>query len=133
MFEHLPRRGFLRQLCHLPLIGGGIGLIGAPSAVAEPITTGLLDAYDRFLAGERDLLGKEMREPGMPMGRIWPDPSDELAILRWAREIVTEHERIKQELAARWAVTETMPVFRLPASTRAALVLSAVGCDWRTL
>ena len=31
----LPRRGFLRQLCHLPLIGGGVALLGVPMAVAE--------------------------------------------------------------------------------------------------
>jgi len=30
------RRGFLRALAGLPLIGGGVTLVGAPTAVAEP-------------------------------------------------------------------------------------------------
>ena len=39
------RRGFLRGLTTLPLIGGGVALIGAPSAVAEPVTRSMLETY----------------------------------------------------------------------------------------
>ncbi len=35
------RRGFLRALTTLPLIGGGIPLIDAPSAVAAPLAPAL--------------------------------------------------------------------------------------------
>ncbi len=50
------RRSFLRGLTTLPLIGGGIALIGAPSAVAQPVSTGLLMAYDEWLFMERRML-----------------------------------------------------------------------------
>lgn len=45
------RRGFLRGLTRLPLIGGGVALIGAPTAVAEPLTPALLDSYEAWLDG----------------------------------------------------------------------------------
>lgn len=35
------RRGFLRGLVSLPLIGGGVTLIGAPTAAATPVTPDL--------------------------------------------------------------------------------------------
>ena len=50
------RRGFLRGLTTLPLVGGGVTLIGAPSAVAEPLTPALLDSYDAWLFYERRYL-----------------------------------------------------------------------------
>jgi hypothetical protein len=75
------RRGFLRGLVHLPLIGGGITLIGAPSAVAEPVTKDLLYSYKSWL---------QMEHPRLNDWESQPQPS-----------------------------------------TRAAGVLSAVGCDWR--
>jgi hypothetical protein len=45
----LPRRGFLRQLCGLPLIGGGLSLIGAPTATAEPGTPEMLSVDKLWL------------------------------------------------------------------------------------
>ncbi len=39
------RRGFLRGLVTLPLIGGGVTLIGNPTAAAEPVTKELLVNY----------------------------------------------------------------------------------------
>jgi hypothetical protein len=48
----MPRRGFLAQLVKLPLIGGGLSLIGQPQAVAEPVTPGLLEAYRSWLVME---------------------------------------------------------------------------------
>jgi hypothetical protein len=62
MSEQSLRRGFLSQLCTLPMLGGGVSLLGAPTAVAEPVTTGLLDAYRNFLTGELNLL--EMKGRG---------------------------------------------------------------------
>ena len=44
MSDPLARRGFLRGLAHLLLIGGGVTLIGNPTAAAEPVTEELLDA-----------------------------------------------------------------------------------------
>jgi hypothetical protein len=52
--------------------------------------------------------------------------------LRWAQEVITQHEARVQEAGARWDRTMAMPVFQSAASTRAALVMSAVGFDWRT-
>jgi len=60
VYDLTARRGFLRSLVALPMLGGGVALIGTPSAVAEPITTGLLDAYSRFLSAEMGMLRKEL-------------------------------------------------------------------------
>ena len=46
------RRAFLRGLASLPLIGGGVTLIGNPTAAAVPATYDLLDRYMDFLAIE---------------------------------------------------------------------------------
>jgi hypothetical protein len=66
----LPRRGFLRGLVTLPLIGGGLSLIGAPSAVAEPVTPALLAAYRRWLQMEQYLLFEEMPEQPPARARL---------------------------------------------------------------
>jgi len=59
MSDPILRRGFLRQLCGLPMLGGGVALLGAPTAVAEPVTSGMLDAYRSFLIGELNLVERE--------------------------------------------------------------------------
>jgi hypothetical protein len=128
----LPRRGFLRQLCSLPMLGGGVALLGAPTAVAEAVTSGMLDAYSSFLRGELYLLERESpRElfaPYLPRPEVAEgDPANVL----WAEEVIAVYEERGRELNARHLRTMAMPVFRRPASTRAALVLSAVGFDWR--
>ena len=46
------RRSFLRGLVTLPLIGGGVTLIGNPTAAAVPASYDLLDRYMDFLAIE---------------------------------------------------------------------------------
>ena len=46
------RRSFLRGLATLPLIGGGVTLIGNPTAAAVPVTDMLLQRYGLFLAIE---------------------------------------------------------------------------------
>ena len=49
----LPRRGFLSGLAALPLIGGGVSLIGQPTAAAVPVTKHLLRTYEQWLGWER--------------------------------------------------------------------------------
>ena len=46
------RRTFLRGLASLPLIGGGVTLIGNPTAAAVPVTDTLIERYQLFLAME---------------------------------------------------------------------------------
>lgn len=101
------RRGFLRNLAALPLIGGGVSLIGAPTAVAEPVTRDLLRTYGSWLHGERCRVLAELY-PGQ-QGHFGLDVSNPG---HWFHHPVPDYRNP-------------------PASTRAALVLSAVGCDWK--
>lgn len=114
------RRGFLRGLTTLPLIGGGVTLIGAPSAVAEPITSSLLDSYDAWLFYERRYLRFQR----------YARADADLGYDR--RFVVMDTETGKR---FDWlAVDNAGGAFhnQHPHPTdRAALVLSAVGCDWR--
>ncbi|MCW6511534.1 hypothetical protein [Lichenifustis flavocetrariae] len=58
----LERRGFLRALAALPLVGGGVKLIGEPTAAAVPVTEGLMLKYATFLAHEhREAMFQYMR------------------------------------------------------------------------
>ncbi len=50
------RRSFLRGLAALPLIGGGVTLIGNPTAAAVLLTLEMLNAYNQWLFYERRLL-----------------------------------------------------------------------------
>ncbi len=111
-----PRRGFLRGLLSLPLIGGGVTLIGNPTAAAEPITRELLVNYQQWLFYERRLLLTE----------IFPSQEE-----RRLAEALVPH-------GGRGADQFHFPAFErggwqgVPKpSSRAALVLSAVGCEWR--
>jgi hypothetical protein len=104
----MPRRAFLSQLAKLPLIGGGLSLIGQPKAVAEPVTMELLDNYLTWLVAEYIGLYRELQANG--------------------------HH--KMEINTRNAAAVFHPPFgwdpEFPApSARAAVVLSAVGCDWK--
>ena len=157
--SNLPRRGFLRQLCGLPLIGGGLSLIGAPSAVAEPVTPALIGAYARWLELERFLLIEEMPRVSLieraGQGAIerlrraghYADADAiaraEARIAEIQAEFEAEfcHFRARARLGGaddlktpvdRFYFTPDMAIVSPPASTRAALVLSAVGCDWRS-
>ena len=40
------RRAFLASLAALPMLGGGVRLIGRPTAAAVPVTDGLLRNYE---------------------------------------------------------------------------------------
>jgi hypothetical protein len=152
----LHRRGFLRQLCSLPMLGGSVALLGAPTAVAEPITPDLFEAYDRWLTLERYFLMEEKAQPtrGQMFSRP-PRPSfvgwstSEIAGYRRAEENMI---RVEDEFRAEWChfraraklgvdlfkspvdrhyLSDEMAIVSPPASTRAALVLSAVGINWR--
>ena len=116
----LPRRGFLRSLVSLPMLGGGLTLIGAPTAIAEPVTEALFQRYAAWISREH----AELLVEGVVYS--YPEP---------------QYLGVRREQQRLWA--ETLSVFRsndpvavahtsaAPPSTRAALVLSAVGCDWR--
>jgi hypothetical protein len=130
MSEAILRRGILRQLVLLPMLGGGVALLGAPTAVAEPVTTGLLDAYHTFLRGELNLLEQERPRELYELYEPCPKVAmDDPIYLSWAEEVIAAHEERMRECNARRLRTMAMPVFRAQASSRAALVLSAVGVD----
>lgn len=56
------RRGFLRGLASLPLIGGGVALVGSPTAVDVEVSTALLANYATFLEGELRMLRYEIEK-----------------------------------------------------------------------
>jgi len=113
------RRSFLRQLVGLPLIGGGVTLIGQPTAVAEPVTLDLLEAYKCWLSEELSYLAWEMAS------RLDCEQ-------RYHAEDAVERSRLIRSVkfnvgeAGHWHDSTTPN-----ASTRAALVLSTVNCDWK--
>ena len=111
MADLLARRGFLHQLAGLPLIGGGVTLIGNPTRAAEPVTEQLLDAYSEWLFYERQLLCRER----------WPGSRDAEAVVPANTGATGFH------FPAYPASWKDAP----KPSTRAAVVLSAVGCGWR--
>ena len=111
MSESHNRRGFLRGLTTLPLIGGSVALIGSPTRVAaEPSTQDLL-YYAQWLRMEHRLLAREL-EPALGYDfdrcRLHPTGTNEF------------HFPLGQD----W---RTVP----PPSTRAALVMSAIDFSWR--
>ena len=100
----LPRRGFLRGLTTLPLIGGGVTLIGNPTRAAEPVSPALLDSYDCWLFYERQRLQVERYQ--------------------------TNRTFVPVDNGGFGCHSQADAGAALP-STRAAIVPSAVGCDWR--
>jgi hypothetical protein len=113
MTDLFNRRGILRGLAALPLIGGGVTLIGQPTASAEPISNDLLEAYNEWLFYERRLLAVE---------RYGLERSAEME-----RYVVHTPAQRYHFSAARGVSWQSLP----QPSTRAAIVLSAVGCDWK--
>ena len=115
------RRAFLRGLASLPLIGGGVTLIGNPTAAAVPASRELLHSYASWLHFERrmvfsELAGHDSRlrrelERGVG-GSDMKSPGDQ-----WHFQWATPGTRGP----AGW-IDAPQP------STRAAVVLSAVGC-----
>lgn len=120
------RRGFLRGLTTLPLIGGGVALLGSPTAVAEPITTDLLNSYDAWLEYERrHLRWERFKTP------LWDVHNPGLQSV-WYDSVRKQHFDYVPVANAggRYHLSDD-PKLQAQPSTHAALVLSAVGCNWR--
>lgn len=106
-----PRRAFLRGLAALPLVGGSVSLIGSPTAAAVPVSRDLLHSYNEWLLYERRLLAMEMF-PGYGAA---------------AEDLVPGNTGASDYHFPSYPGTwQELP----QPSTRAALVLSAVGCRW---
>ena len=111
------RRTFLRGLATLPLIGGSVAILGRPTAVAVPVTMDLMQSYHAWLHHERRMLSYEMAGydvrfvQGVERCTHLDNPGADYHFNFPSRG---------QRLAG-W---ETAP----QPSTRAAVVLSAVGC-----
>ncbi|MCJ2126656.1 hypothetical protein [Methylobacterium sp. J-077] len=118
------RRGFLRGLTMLPLIGGGVTLIGAPSAVALPVTPALLKAYTDWLAVE---YGEALIELDA-IGAADKPVRIALAVERFRREWCQDNGTLNPSSGGGRRF-ERPPV--AAPSTRAAIVLAAVGADWQ--
>lgn len=108
------RRGFLRGLATLPLIGGGVALIGNPTRADEPITPALLKHYVGWLGREYGEAHDELLRTGFTFGQGSWGP---IAYQYGYRVLATSAVNALVESA--------------PPSSRAAVVLSAVGVDWR--
>ena len=105
------RRTFLRGLASLPLIGGGVTLIGNPTAAAVPVSKDLLAAYDQWLFYERRFLVREMyAQEGRDMARA----------MEKVVPVNTAADRFHFPREGAWQ-DQPQP------STRAAVILSAAG------
>ena len=115
----MPRRGFLAGLTALPLLGGSVALLGRPHAVAEPVTPDMLEAYKTWLDHERRFLVLEMGLDPVCRARYSPLQGPQLG------EALNRSD---------WQIGERFDHVRRghEPSTRAALVLSTVGCCWQS-
>ena len=117
-------RTFLRGLASLPLIGGGVTLIGRPTAAAVPVTDALHKRYLAWLAHEHWAAMKEhARRDALASWKpcAYPiDPSPEAYADRAASEAnymfwLPDVPDVERHVAS------------APPSTRAAVILSATG------
>ena len=119
MFEPtFERRGFLRALTAIPLLGGGIKLFGEPTSAAVPISPALLRKYAAFLNRELFATWLETRLIESPwhftdMGYSLSDSSTWRKLPLWWP--------LPDDPACEALVTRTAP------SSRAAVVLGAAG------
>lgn len=124
------RRGFLRGLVSLPLIGGSVALVGRPTAAAVPVSDALLERYHAWLSYEHKEahLEVERRRAERHLIEMYGGLDRHRAFLA-EREVYT-----RQHPAMYWfpdAPDIVSSVMSAPASTRAAVVLSAAGAGWR--
>lgn len=112
------RRSFLRGLTTLPLIGGSVALIGQPTAVAQPITDDLLWSYKAWLQYEHRMLSYEIA--GHDERRL--DEVERFIKLGYPGDRF--HFQWRDPQFKGMAGWDNAP----QPSTRAAVVLSAVGC-----
>lgn len=109
------RRTFLRGLASLPLVGGGVALIGNPTAAAVPITTHLLERYSDWLATEYGETLIELAPRYQPEHAVFVD--------RWRRDWCRDNRTLNPEPeSGRFTVAPA-----LAPSARAAVILSAAG------
>ena len=115
------RRGFLGSLARLPLIGGSIAVLGAPTASAEPVTDRLLARYDAWLEIER----AHLRIERFGYERVLDQAESRFALVWHNRETgqIFDHRR-DGLLGSGHRCGEPAP------STRATVVLAAAGVDW---
>lgn len=118
------RRGFLRGLASLPLVGGGVTLIGAPTAAATPVTPALLRAYADWLAVE---YGEALIELDA-LGATDKPLKVALAVEQFRRGWCQDNGTLNPRSGGGRRFEH--PPVAAP-STRAAVVLAAVGADWR--
>ncbi len=111
------RRTFLRGLATLPLIGGSVALIGNPTKAAVPVTAALQERYIAWLANEHAAALMEF------------DRSVEK--FDTCRNSASNWNFYRARQPFWWfpdaPEIEGLVLTTLP-STRAAIVLSAVGC-----
>ena len=116
----LARRGLLWRLASLPLVGGSVAVLGDPVASAVPVTDQLLNRYDAWLEIERahlriERFGDARQGSRSQFELVWHDvEKGEIFDFDRVSLIGSGHRRGEP-----------------PPSTRAAIILSAVGCDWR--
>ena len=104
MFSPSDRRGFLRGLVSLPLIGGGVTLVGSPTAAAVPVTDALKHEYLQWLSYERHRAAIELQ----------------------GAAFAHRHSTVFHGPAYEWHCQVNQP----GPFSRAAIVMSAVGCGW---
>ena len=112
---------FLAGLTRLPLIGGSVALLGQPSAVAQPATRQILEAYKSWLHLEHRVLSHEIAELPEMVAYYGGTSSQRYDII----EPMTLCFGTGDAYRYHWREDSA------PAASRAALVLSTVGCDWR--
>lgn len=117
----MPRRGFLAGLARLPLIGGSVALLGQPSAVAQPATLQIVEAYKTWLHYEHRRLSWEMADFPTNVAHYGGTREERYSYI----------ERLTLNLGTGDACKFHWRDDATPAFSRAALVLSTVGCDWR--
>ena len=111
-----PRRAFLRGLATLPLIGGSVAVIGNPTRADVLPSRDLLQRYVAWLANEHAAALHEFDRPEVRYieAQVWPYYRVRTPLF-W----FPDAPDIERDL---WA---TRP------SSRAAVVLSAAGVDWK--
>jgi len=127
MHDPNTRRGFLRGLASLPLIGGGVTLIGNPTRAAEPVTPGLLEAYDSWLFYERRFLRFERFGPIASRADKDDCHDPRFAFVDLSTGKAFDYVTLANAGGRYHGIGRGQP----QPSTRAAVVLSAVGCNWR--
>ena len=112
------RRGFLRGLASLPLIGGSVALLGSPTAAAVPVSEALMTRYVAWLAREH---AEALIEYEGFRSANRPAP-ERRALQEWRSEWIRQPLFwFPDDTTADAAVRAALP------STRAAVVLSAAG------